>query len=183
MENVSTYDKVKAIRNDTTEPDSDINFKKVAFGGYECKEVAEYIRTLKNKILLSERAFNEKIEEYSSASNMFLHGRDKLNQKIKEQEDEIEKIKNDNLTLIEGEKETLEPYLKENEKLKSLVQDLQQQIVNGGLNEKIKKEIEDAAKSNKKLSDEVCKLTEIKNKLDSQNAVLNNRVKPGRETE
>ncbi|MCX7614971.1 MAG: hypothetical protein N2Z65_04375 [Clostridiales bacterium] len=176
MENISTYQKVKAIRNDTAETCPDINFKKIAFGGFDCKEVLDYIRDLKEKIQLSEKAFNEKIEECSSASNMYLLGRDKLTQQIEEQAEEIKMLKKQLQALDEHEKEALKPYVKENEELRSMIRSLQQQIENDGQSETINNEINELNECNKELSDELLNLMDAKNNLDTQNLVLSNEL-------
>ena len=172
MKSNSAYDKVKAFRDDTAASVSEISFKKAVLGGYDCKEVVEYIQTLKNNMQLSEKAYNDMFEEYSSSSKMYLQEREKLNKKTAEQEEEIRLLNARQLEKSEREKGDAELIQKENAELKSMIQSLQDQIENSEQNKKSEKEIEEIVRKNQKLIGEICELTESKNKLDLQNATL-----------
>jgi DNA repair exonuclease SbcCD ATPase subunit len=169
MENHTTYDKVKALRSDGGKPISEISFKKAAFGGYDCKEVVEHIKNLKNNMLLSERAYNEKLEEYSLSSSMYTQEREKLIKKTKENEEEIERLKAANAESIERGKIFAESVQKENMELKELVVSLHRQIEDSEQSEKTIREMEEIARENKELGDQICELAEEKEKLRSQN--------------
>ena len=201
METNSTHGKVKEIRKTKVDIISELAFKK-AIRGYKCKEVEDYIHTLKNNMQLSETAFKEKLEEYSSASAMYSLERDKLQQNLKEAEKEIAQLKvavqvikdeaqairdeaqvikeeallirNEAQVIIEREKTILTPIQKENEDLKFLVEDLKLQIVNDEKNNLVMQEIEEITQSNKELTAQVNELIESKDNLDLENKVLLN---------
>jgi len=191
MEKNSTHGKVKELRKTKVDFISELAFKKVMFGGYNCKEVEDYIHTLKNNMELSESAFNEKLEEYSSASAMYAQERDKLLQSLKEAEKEIEQLREEaqinkeeaqvirddtqiisegTQVIIEREKTSAAQAQKENEDLKSLVESLKQQISNDEKSKKVSQEIEEVKRENKGLVAQVNKLMENKEKLIMENA-------------
>jgi chromosome segregation ATPase len=154
MENRSTYDKVKALRSDGIDFATDISFKKAAFGGYDCKEVEEYIRTLKNNMQISERAYNDKFEEYASASAMYSQEREKLIRKIKEYEEEFEKLRNISLESIEKRKKATETIQNENTELKAKIATLQKQVEGSELTQKAAEEIEEIKKGTEAIQNE-----------------------------
>lgn len=174
MENHSTYDKVKALRNDPIDDGSEINFKKVPFGGFDPKEVTQYLKTLRSNMLLSEKTYNERFEEYSSASKMYLQEREVLNKKIKEQEDEINRLEICQSEIIAREKVGAQRAQKEIMELRALVSKLQDQIAGSEQTQSTAKEKEEDTRELKRLSEEIFELTETKKKLNSHNAVLIN---------
>ncbi len=90
-------------------PKNEVKFKKCTFGGFEPKEVTQYILVLRESLQHAERSFNERVEEYASSSAMLLQERDKYMSLYEQTKSEMAQLKNaiDILTL-ENEKKSKE---------------------------------------------------------------------------
>jgi len=125
---------------------------------------------------LSEKAYNEKIEEFSSSSNMHYQEREKLTQKLKECEAQIEMLKKSLEETQSCEKAALESINKENAELKAQAKELQRNLEEDTLNEKYVSALEEKTVENKRLADILLELTEEKNRFLSQNSVLASKI-------
>lgn len=171
METITTtYDKVKALRSEGAAL-SEINFKKAAFGGFECGEVLEYIKTLRSNMQLSERAFNDKLEEYSNLSAMYMQEREKMVKEVKGQAEEIRLLKAKSLETMERSKTAAQTIEQENAELKNQIELMQKQIERSEQSKKIEREIGDLAAENKRLTEELMGIGEAKEKLESRHRV------------
>lgn len=151
MEASTTHDKVRELRAIKVDDNLELDLKKVMFGGYDCKEVREYISILKSDMQLSENVFNEKLEECSAASEMYLRERDKFLQIISDTEKKANQYKTEAYESAELNKRHIVQVEKENEELKELINSLQQQIENDEQTRKLKEEIKQLNKDNQEL--------------------------------
>lgn len=172
METATTHDKVKALRASKNSKNSELDLKKVTFGGYDCKEVEEYISMLKSNMQLSETVFNEKLEEYYSTSEMYLKERDKLLQIISDTEKKAIQYKSEALEKEEQNKNYIVQTEKENQELKELVKSLNEKI---DYNEQaiiLKEEIKQIKNENQELQKIVLELqNQIDNDIQNQKLV------------
>lgn len=172
MEKDSAYEKMKALRSDTVFPASGISFKKTLFGGYQPDEVEDYIQSLKNNMQLSEKVFNEKIEEYASASNLFSQERDSLNQKIRDCERELQVLRAANQESAQREEAAALRGQQELQEALALVETLREQISSSEQSAEAIREIEELQGKNKSLTAELFRQTEANQKLELKNVAL-----------
>lgn len=72
------------LRDDSVNENKEVIFGKKAFGGYNPKEVSEYIKTLKDSLYNAENSFRSRLEEYAEITSMLTQERDKYMQMFKE---------------------------------------------------------------------------------------------------
>lgn len=65
------------LRNGSVNSYTDVIFRKKTFGGFNPKEVSEYIRTLKESLNNAEASFRDKLDEYGEMTAMLTQERDK----------------------------------------------------------------------------------------------------------
>jgi|GEM_PF-1969941 len=68
---------LEELRNGSVNSYTDVIFRKKNFGGFDPKEVSQYIRTLKESLSNAEGSFRDKLEEYSEMTAMLTQERDK----------------------------------------------------------------------------------------------------------
>jgi chromosome segregation ATPase len=224
----TTYEKVRALRKDKADSPADVSFKKAVVGGYECREVDDYIQSLRNNLQLSEKAFNEKLEEYVSTVDMYRKEREKFiqridesereaerfkkmsheaserareageslakenrglqeqlgklrketennaqtKQKIDDYEKEIERLKKINYEAMEQIRETDQSAMDENRELRELVDRLQREMDDSIQSQRTIDEMNTVMADNARLTEEVCSLSEKKDRLNLQNDIL-----------
>jgi hypothetical protein len=109
-----TNEKIKQLRDSKTK---ELNFKKTLTGGYQSKEVDEFIHSLQANMEQSQRVFNEKLEEHSSKTSILSQERESLAKKCKALEAQMQQsqteavAKTQRLALLEQEVDRLNALL------------------------------------------------------------------------
>ncbi len=114
MNNSTANDKIKQFR--IVQP-NELKFKKATIGGYQCKEVEDYIFNLIKNMEQSQKAYNEKFEEHLSRFSVLTQERAQLQKKHGEYQARIDQLQ------AEIEHKEL-GIIQENEKLKATVKSL-----------------------------------------------------------
>jgi len=164
-------DSLNDLRDDSKKSNNEVVFVKRFFGGYNKKEVFEYIKTLKDSLKNAEVSFRERLEEYAAMSAMLEQERDKYMNMVKESEKANHEMQ-----------QQVNILSKENEALNLKVQDIKNETVsqNDRLeyesmaleNEKMRKEL-NAYKEN---NQESIELKEQFNELKLTVQDLNNQI-------
>ena len=114
MNNSTANDKIKQFR--IVQP-NELKFKKATIGGYQCKEVEDYIFNLIKNMEQSQKAYNEKFEEHLSRFSVLTQERAQLQKQHGEYQARIDQLQ------AEIEHKEL-GIIQENEKLKATVKSL-----------------------------------------------------------
>ncbi|HEY5557316.1 hypothetical protein, partial [Acetobacterium sp.] len=107
-------DTLNDLRDDSKHSNNEVAFKKRLFGGYNGKEVSEYIKTLKESLKNAEVSFNERLEEYAAMTAMLEQERDTYMNRVKESEATNLEIQ-DQISTLSKENEELTIKLQERE--------------------------------------------------------------------
>lgn len=169
-------DSLNNLRDDSKNSNNEAAFVKRFLGGYNKKEVSEYIKTLKDSLKNAEISFRERLEEYAAMSAMLEQERDKYKSMVQESEK----------TNLEIQRQ-INILSKENEELHLKVQDIKNEPVSQSErleyesmvreNEQIRKEINDFKKNNQNSIDQdSIELKERFNELKMTVEDLNNQI-------
>ncbi|MPN16132.1 hypothetical protein SDC9_163470 [bioreactor metagenome] len=174
METNTTLDQVKEIRNSKADQIR-MPLKKTAFGGYDRRDTEAYIKILRESMQLSENAFAEKLEEYSSAAQMQSRERVGLLSKLQDAQKGAELFQKQAAELAEKirlESEISAALKKENDKLKDAAAALCQQMENNEESQRLTEQIRELLRENERLKAELNVLTQSGRELASENALL-----------
>jgi predicted transcriptional regulator len=220
----TTYEKVRALRKDKADSPADVSFKKAVVGGYECREVDDYIQSLRN-ISSFRKGLQREAGEYVSTwicteGTGEIHPKDRriegkpsasrneprgfgarreagerwrkknraqeqlgklrketennaqTKQKIDDYEKEIERLKKINYEAMEQIRETDQSAMDENRELRELVDRLQREMDDSIQSQRTIDEMNTVMADNARLTEEVCSLSEKKDRLNLQNDIL-----------
>jgi len=111
------------------------DFNKALVGGYQCRDVDEYILNMKANTDQSQDLLKKKLEEYVSEFNLLSQEKEKLIRLKKEYETQLERLSAEN-----AEKSRIEAQVRaEADRLKGSVEELQAQLENNDLKSSIEK--------------------------------------------
>ena len=140
MDSAATNDKIKQFRAAKTKGRQ---FKKAAMGGYQCREVDEYIALLNDQLEQTKKAFEEKTEETAGEYGILQIERDKLARANERSEHTLEQLR----AQLEEEKGHVDDLSEENARLQALIKALQEE-----LDEKNKQDTKALLDENEKLA-------------------------------
>jgi len=84
---------IQDLRSKTLTPKSDSDFKKVLFGGYDDKEVNDYIRSINNQHNRTISAYQERIDEFTTFIEMLNREKEDIIKNYRNNDDELEELK------------------------------------------------------------------------------------------
>ncbi|MHC1694384.1 MAG: hypothetical protein AB9835_03740 [Eubacteriales bacterium] len=86
--------------------DNGISFTKGILGGYNAKEVDDYIKVLKDRLAGAENTFRDRLDEFSVMTSMLTQERDKYKALCERTAEEVKAVKS-SLTVMEDENTSL----------------------------------------------------------------------------
>jgi|LGVF01.2.fsa_nt_gb chromosome segregation ATPase len=157
------------LRGNSVVSQSNIVFGKRVFGGYNVKQVSDYIQGLKESLRDAENSFKEKLDENSEMMLMLEKERDKNNALYLESEENNKKLNAqvnqlilDNKTLV-NQLTNLNTKSLDNEKLKKELLEYQENHVE---QEKLKSEFEELKQTLEELNEQVEEYSKNENPSD-----------------
>lgn len=158
-------DELKDLRDKVESSPEDIKLKKCVFGGYDCKQVDEYIKILKQNMQQSQKLFSEKYEEITSLTSVITQERDSATKKISETENKLKEA-SQNIANLEEDNADLK------KKIDDLIEQLGDMPTTDDLQRELRERTEESCEYKKLLNESL----EGRSEIISENTMLKEKV-------